>query len=374
MILRIPSFKPNAEPSEKPPVNGDTPEAGASIRDAIAKSITHKFQSETPSSAGFPRHPSIHQQQQQLQQHQQQQQQQRQSAQGKGTRPKRGKYRNYDRDSLVEAVRAVQRGEMSVHRAGSYYGVPHSTLEYKVKERHLMRPRKREPKTEDKTKMLPSPMPLDKSGKQPPLAPKPLVNPPFPPPNGLKLPPSLFETGVSPLATYAGAPFPFWPPHPFGHGLPLPPTPEQMFAPSLPAATRRIAESLYDGSGHNGSFLDGIIRSSLELGLKKAAEKSGKETQHMSNKALIDQLCLNSRIPPVPPVPPVPPAPRSTEAHSDEERHVPYDLSRSSDDDSDDRDDRTKRTDDNEIQTADEDEDMDNISNHASEDDEPADS
>lgn len=50
---------------------------------------------------------------------------------GKGTRPKRGKYRNYDRDSLVEAVKAVQRGEMSVHRAGSYYGVPHSTLEYK---------------------------------------------------------------------------------------------------------------------------------------------------------------------------------------------------------------------------------------------------
>ncbi|XP_075147969.1 ecdysone-induced protein 93F isoform X2 [Haematobia irritans] len=67
-------------------------------------------------------------------------------AAGKGTRPKRGKYRNYDRDSLVEAVKAVQRGEMSVHRAGSYYGVPHSTLEYKVKERHLMRPRKREPK------------------------------------------------------------------------------------------------------------------------------------------------------------------------------------------------------------------------------------
>lgn len=72
---------------------------------------------------------------------------------GKGTRPKRGKYRNYDRDSLVEAVKAVQRGEMSVHRAGSYYGVPHSTLEYKVKERHLMRPRKREPK----------PQPLDSS-------------------------------------------------------------------------------------------------------------------------------------------------------------------------------------------------------------------
>ena len=73
---------------------------------------------------------------------------------GKGTRPKRGKYRNYDRDSLIEAVKAVQRGEMSVHRAGSYYGVPHSTLEYKVKERHLMRPRKREPK----------PQPTDGSG------------------------------------------------------------------------------------------------------------------------------------------------------------------------------------------------------------------
>lgn len=71
------------------------------------------------------------------------QQQNKAAAGGKGTRPKRGKYRNYDRDSLVEAVRAVQRGEMSVHRAGSYYGVPHSTLEYKVKERHLMRPRKR---------------------------------------------------------------------------------------------------------------------------------------------------------------------------------------------------------------------------------------
>ncbi len=28
---------------------------------------------------------------------------------------------------------------MSVHRAGSFYGVPHSTLEYKVKERNLLR-------------------------------------------------------------------------------------------------------------------------------------------------------------------------------------------------------------------------------------------
>lgn len=61
----------------------------------------------------------------------------------KRTRPKRGRYRNYDRDHLIQAVHAVQRGEMSVHRAGTYFGVPHSTLEYKVKERHLLRPKKR---------------------------------------------------------------------------------------------------------------------------------------------------------------------------------------------------------------------------------------
>ncbi|XP_050397591.1 ligand-dependent nuclear receptor corepressor-like protein [Patella vulgata] len=60
----------------------------------------------------------------------------------KKTRPKRGQYRKYNSALLMEAVRAVQRGEMSVHRAGSYYGVPHSTLEYKVKERHLLRQKK----------------------------------------------------------------------------------------------------------------------------------------------------------------------------------------------------------------------------------------
>ena len=60
---------------------------------------------------------------------------------GKGSRPKRGKYRNYAREKLLQAVQAVQSGEMSVHRAGSLYGVPHSTLEYKVKERHLNRGR-----------------------------------------------------------------------------------------------------------------------------------------------------------------------------------------------------------------------------------------
>ncbi|XP_041371288.1 ligand-dependent nuclear receptor corepressor-like protein [Gigantopelta aegis] len=60
----------------------------------------------------------------------------------KKTRPKRGQYRKYNSQLLMEAVRAVQRGEMSVHRAGSYFGVPHSTLEYKVKERHLLRQKK----------------------------------------------------------------------------------------------------------------------------------------------------------------------------------------------------------------------------------------
>lgn len=147
---------------------------GVNFRDVIAKSISVKFQEgQTPSAAGMPAGvvssqqammtdpspfkrgrytpPQPPQQQQASAQQQQQSKQQSQDANkskpgtgGKGTRPKRGKYRNYDRDSLVEAVRAVQRGEMSVHRAGSFYGVPHSTLEYKVKERHLMRPRKRQ--------------------------------------------------------------------------------------------------------------------------------------------------------------------------------------------------------------------------------------
>lgn len=62
----------------------------------------------------------------------------------KRNRPKRGRYRNYKRDDLARAVRAVQMGEMSVHRAGTHFGVPHSTLEYKVKERHLLRPKKRQ--------------------------------------------------------------------------------------------------------------------------------------------------------------------------------------------------------------------------------------
>jgi len=348
VILRIPSFKPNAESAEKPPINGDpTSEVGSNFREVIAKSITHKFQTETPSSAAFPQLASFHHSSHQ----QHHQHSQRAGTATKGTRPKRGKYRNYDRDALVEAVRAVQRGEMSVHRAGSYYGVPHSTLEYKVKERHLMRPRKREPKPEDKTKVPPTTMTLEKSK----ISPKHVPKSPYPPPNGLKLPPGLFDPGVPPLPPYGGAHFPFWPPHPF-HGLPLPPTPEQMFGPSIPTTTRRIAESLYDGSGHSGSFLDGIIRSSLEFGLK-----ANRESQ---NKGLIDQLVLNSRVPPL--VSTQRP-PSSIDPGSDDEKPVPYDLSRSSDDESDDR---TKRTDDNDNVTED-DEDIDNISNHASDDDDP---
>ena len=87
----------------------------------------------------------------------------------RAVRPKRGQYRKYDKNALEMAVNAgvvfkfctvfavirmryrtilysiwvksklhvcvVRLGTMSVHRAGTFYGVPHSTLEYKVKER-----------------------------------------------------------------------------------------------------------------------------------------------------------------------------------------------------------------------------------------------
>lgn len=152
------------------------------------------------------------------------------AAGGKGTRPKRGKYRNYDRDSLVEAVKAVQRGEMSVHRAGSYYGVPHSTLEYKVKERHLMRPRKREPKPQQEVK---------------PQPPKP--QPPKPPTKP-------FTNGMNGPDTPGYPPgYPFWP----GAQFAPPPTPE-LYASQM---MRRLREEAPPPS--NG-FLEGIIRSSLE--------------------------------------------------------------------------------------------------------------
>lgn len=146
------------------------------------------------------------------------------AAGGKGTRPKRGKYRNYDRDSLVEAVKAVQRGEMSVHRAGSYYGVPHSTLEYKVKERHLMRPRKREPKPQQEVK----------------------PQPPKPPPK----PPTKFTNGLNGPESYPN--YPFWP------GGFAPPAPD-LYASHM---MRRLREEAPPPA--NGSFLEGIIRSSLE--------------------------------------------------------------------------------------------------------------
>lgn len=256
---------------------------------------------------------------------------------GKGTRPKRGKYRNYDRDSLVEAVRAVQRGEMSVHRAGSYYGVPHSTLEYKVKERHLMRPRKREPKSvQEEIKLKEDPIasrippPVDKCKLLPPT--KPPKTPFTPPsslpagPNGLKMPP-MFDPSIPYSA--AGHPFPFWHPGTFPH-LPMeyrnpnfPPTPDHFFAsqmiqrlqedssrtphsppPTLGKTARELAETLYDGSGTNGSFLDGIIRSSLESSGLPVRGKEGElkrpGPENMSNKALLDQLCRNSKMAPVP--------------------------------------------------------------------------
>lgn len=272
---------------------------------------------------------------------------------GKGTRPKRGKYRNYDRDSLVEAVKAVQRGEMSVHRAGSYYGVPHSTLEYKVKERHLMRPRKREPKPQPldgtsttsastsssnkQSQDLSSVMRAQLDKKPPPLG----KTPPFPAtsPNGMKMPP-MFDSAMASQLQYS-SPF-MWPHHPNFAGLPglagaptgqqqqsqqpptFPPNAEHLFAqhmmqrfqqqedtpasnrngggsnssgsktpnngstsgastPASGKSARELAESIYDAST-NGSFLDGIIRHSLD---KKPAE--------MNHGALFDQLVKNNR-------------------------------------------------------------------------------
>uniref|UniRef100_A0A1I7ZYP5 HTH psq-type domain-containing protein n=1 Tax=Steinernema glaseri TaxID=37863 RepID=A0A1I7ZYP5_9BILA len=70
----------------------------------------------------------------------------------KKTRPKRGHYRQYGKSKLEEAVQTVRRGEMSVHKAGSLFGVPHSTLEYKVKERNLLRNKKRCAEEEAKEK------------------------------------------------------------------------------------------------------------------------------------------------------------------------------------------------------------------------------
>ncbi|KAJ8247412.1 hypothetical protein GJAV_G00246100 [Gymnothorax javanicus] len=53
----------------------------------------------------------------------------------KQPRKKRGRYRQYDHDIMEEAIGMVMTGKMSVSKAQGIYGVPHSTLEYKVKER-----------------------------------------------------------------------------------------------------------------------------------------------------------------------------------------------------------------------------------------------
>ncbi|XP_019872189.2 mushroom body large-type Kenyon cell-specific protein 1 isoform X3 [Aethina tumida] len=400
VILKIPSFKPTTSkngsdiyrsPVEtgsmvSPPVtseSGSPPILPAvksglilkDVKDVIAQTINQKFHQslQDPTAAvrrsiievdyknagaytpplGAPAGLSVIKQQPEINRSQYQPQppkpQQPSGAQGtttggKGTRPKRGKYRNYDRDSLVEAVRAVQRGEMSVHRAGSYYGVPHSTLEYKVKERHLMRPRKRDPKpnpVDEKIASLKQKDMLNSQDKLKPVGMKPPQKFSPTPTNGMNLP--MFEQGMpGALASY-NSPFPFWP-HPGFHPLPLsaaaaaeysrnpasspfPTSPEffasQMMqklqdesgrlggqqpspggAPALAKSARQMAESLLDGTGSNGSFLDGIIRSSLESGVpaqedKSAAEDKNVAPENMSNKALLDQLCRNSRLTPL---------------------------------------------------------------------------
>ncbi|KAM9327250.1 ligand-dependent corepressor [Gastrophryne carolinensis] len=53
----------------------------------------------------------------------------------KQLRKKRGRYRQYNSEILEEAISVVMNGKMSVSKAQSIYGIPHSTLEYKVKER-----------------------------------------------------------------------------------------------------------------------------------------------------------------------------------------------------------------------------------------------
>ncbi|XP_054006403.1 mushroom body large-type Kenyon cell-specific protein 1 isoform X3 [Hylaeus anthracinus] len=383
------------------PTNSLVGKTGAvNFRDVIAKSISVKFQEGQPvTAAGIagcqtagvvqsqqtmmtdpspfkrgrytPPQPTTQQAQSQPKPQSQEANKPKQATGGKGTRPKRGKYRNYDRDSLVEAVRAVQRGEMSVHRAGSYYGVPHSTLEYKVKERHLMRPRKRDQKQpDDKAKetaavvaaAAAANMRPGTADKKPQLKPQKPFTPPggIPGPNGLKMPP--FMEGMPHLPF---APFNFWNPTPFMPspfitGAPNVPTilPEQYFATSrirglqeqqrnaamvqqhqqrdrdgigaaattaespgtsnsrgtpMTKAPREVTESLYDGSGANGSFLDNLIRSSLETGIPRdqRAMAEGRNQQQsssqqqqlpesMRSKALIDQLCRNSRRTPVP--------------------------------------------------------------------------
>lgn len=66
----------------------------------------------------------------------------------KQPRKKRGRYRQYNTELLEEAIVVVMGGKMSVSKAQSIYGIPHSTLEYKVKERlgTLKHPPKKKPR------------------------------------------------------------------------------------------------------------------------------------------------------------------------------------------------------------------------------------
>lgn len=185
----------------------------------------------------------------------------------------------------------------------------------------------------------------------------------IPGPNGLKMPP--FMEGMPPHLPFAA--FNFWNPGPFmpspfmGGGPNVPILPEQYFAASqrirglqeqqrnaamvqqqhqqrdrdggvgvsgtpdaagtsnsrsasMAKAPRDVVESIYDGSGANGSFLDNLIRSSLETGIpprdqrtmaevRNQQQQSSSQAQHpetMSSKTLIDQLCRNSRRTPLP--------------------------------------------------------------------------
>ena len=193
--------------------------------------------------------------------------------------------------------------------------------------------------------------------KKPQLKPQKPFTPPggMPGPNGMKMPP--FMEGMPPLPF--AHPFNFWGPapfmpSPFMGGAPNVPgmLPEQYFATqrmrglqeqqrnaivqqhqqrdrdgntgsaepgtsnsrgSIVKSTREIAESLYDGTGANGSFLDNLIRSSLETGITRdqrtmaearSQQQQQAASQHhpeaLSSKALIDQLCRNSRRTPLP--------------------------------------------------------------------------
>jgi ecdysone-induced protein 93F, isoform B len=196
-------------------------------------------------------------------------------------------------------VKAVQRGEMSVHRAGSYYGVPHSTLEYKVKERHLMRPRKREPKPQPGLDSASSSVASSKpdisgirvgdknkvvaGGSQ-----KPLLKSSFQGTNGMKMP-SFLDPAVAAQLQYTSQLFWQNPNFPIagldfarqGQGNPVafPQNPElftqqimQKFHEEQQQQMKNSVNGKSHGSGNefdasstNGaSFLDGIIRQSLD--------------------------------------------------------------------------------------------------------------